>query len=447
MKRNAIEHLITWKEAGGQLPALLYGCKGCGKTWLALDFAKAFFEGYFYINLENDAAKKKQLEEGSKRVTSRSEMLLLLSECFELPIELFSVFLIIFDETSCSKSVQEMLLNYAPLPENTNPLAEESSLERITCYLLLISSCNDEALTRAIAEPDHLQAIFVAPLQFDEFLMAIGSEWYAEVIQGHYQTSHRIPMIVHKELLDLFEDYLSIGGIPAAINEYLQTESIDNVAEVHRTIFNNLCSHIRKHYDEGIALKMQQVMEVLPAQLVKENQKFQYKLLRKGATYQLYAEAIEALKNNFIVYQCSKLSEENNFKLFPMDVGVYHSIVQYPEMQERIRSLVTPGKFYMPELTFRKDMLDCYFMQTITAKKQAVSFWESASQAKIDFLLDLGETYRIPFEIKTTEASRSRSIQVYRNEFPAPYSIRLSQNNYEISEQQKNIPYYALFCL
>ena len=85
---------------------------------------------------------------------------------------------------------------------------------------------------------DNTDVLKISPLQFDEYLKAIGSEWYTEIIQAHYQTKKKIPEIVHKEMLNLFRDYLRIGGMPAAINEFLHTESFDNIPTIHRNLFD-----------------------------------------------------------------------------------------------------------------------------------------------------------------------------------------------------------------
>lgn len=423
MKRNAIKALIKWKDQPLRTPLFLYGMKGCGKTYLALDFAKSFFEGSLYINLEQKTSLKMVLEAGCEKIMNSpdaaEEFFLLLSEAFDVPAEFLAGFLIVFDEVMASEPIYRMLLQFSEEEWQFCLLA-------ITSHTPVFSADYAEMNRNGTAR---LQLLKLFPLQFDEYLQAIGSEWYAEVIKGHYQTNHKIPGIVHNELLELFEDYLKIGGMPAAVNEYQIFNSADNVAEIHKNLYGMLSYHIQSNYEESLALKMKQVIEVVPEQLAKENQKFQYKLIRKGATFALYQQAIQTLLQDSILICCSKTGEANSFKLFPPDVGMYYSMAGQ-ELQNGCK----------------KELLDCYVMQALTARGYKPCFWESASQARIDFILQREEGM-IPVEVKTSDNARSKSVSIYRNEFHIPYSIKISSRNFEFVNQIKYIPYYAIFCL
>ena len=98
------------------------------------------------------------------------------------------------------------------------------------------------------------------------------------------------------------------------------------------------------------------------------------------------------------------------------------------------------------ERAFRRQLLDCYVMQTLCACGYEPEFWESASQARIDFLIPM-EGCEIPVEVKTSENARSKSIGVYRASHEIPYSIKISSHNFDFSGGVRSIPYYAIFCL
>ena len=428
MKRNLIQKLIEWKNDEDRKPALITGAKGIGKTYLTLDFAKSFYEGHIYINFENNANIREYI---TKKSAIHQEMNFIEMIClhYEIPIELVGNLLVILDELDACPEALAIFNNFIKI-ENSLPIIVISSKGE------LYQENKDKFL--------HLTLF---PMEFDEFLYALGQEWYAEVIKGHYQTNRRIPQIVHTELLTLFEDYLIVGGMPAAVNEYINSESTNNIAEIHSNMLNNIQMYCKHLASEGEALKMCQVIDVIPEQLMKENKKFQYRLIRKGATYAMYKEAIDHLINQQYLLRCKKthssiiehevniIDEPTQFKLYLHDVGILNSLLHK-------RYVVNEKNEHM----LRKTLIENYTLQALSAKAYQPEFWESNSQAKIDFVIQT-EDGQIPIEAKTNDNTRSKSISVFKTQHDIPYSIKVSSRNYEFSNGIKYIPYYAVFCL
>lgn len=435
MKRNAIQKLITWKENGDTRPVLLTGVTGAGKTYLALEFAKSFYEGHLYINFENNATIRNYLIEKSLKNDQDYDFVELVCQYYQIPEELIGNILIILDEIHASSEVTALFMEYL-------------KLEKII-PLIVISS------TMVGTKVDHesFYHINLYPMGFDEFLVALGQEWYAEVINGHYQTNRRIPQIVHTELLTLFEDYLMVGGMPAAVNEYINTDETYNISEIHKMIFRNIHNTCQESNPESEAFKMKQVLDVLVDQLCKENKKFQYRLIRKGATYAMYKEAIDLLSGQGYLLKCNKssflalnddnkldsekatLEDSTQFKLYSNDVGILNSLID----KQIIKTEKNEG-------LLRKTIIENYILQALTANGYTPSFWESSSQAKIDFIINTSDGL-VPLETKISDNSRSKSISVFKTFFEIPYSIKISSRNYEFSNGIKYIPYYAIFCL
>lgn len=413
MKRNAIGKLIDWKQEKYRPLFFLSGVRGCGKTYLAMDFAKSFFEGILYLNFEQKNIQSMALLAELGKIHTLDALSLCICRLFDVPAEYLGNFLIVLDEVCGEDTLWNFLLS--------------TSKEPVDFCAIVISS-------RMPALPEHSAWLNLYPMTFDEFLSAIGQEWYSEVIRGHYQTGHRIPGIVHEELVDRFNDYLCTGGMPAAINEYLYFEATDNLPEVHKRYLGHVLYEIGRHSDEGEALKMRQVLEVLPAQLSKENQKFQYCQLRKGATNALYQNAIDHLRKAQWIHICRRQGKGEAFKIFPADIGFLYALT---------------GNGILPkekDRPFHRLLLDCYVMQTFAACGYQPEFWESSSQARIDFLLEMDGIW-IPAEVKTAENTRSKSIGVYRSTHEIPYSLKISYHNFDFSNGVRCVPYYAIFCL
>ena len=429
MKRKVIEELIHWKSNHNRQPMLLLGGKGVGKTYLAYDFAKAFFEHICYINFERDSSTL-SLFQSRDRQSAQEQI----REYFHI------------DETATLYNTILILdeVNYCP---QVFRVLKEQLFHGIFDYILTISS------TPIMAEHENLfRNLHVYPLEFDEFLRATSNEWYIEAIIHHYRTNTNMPEIVHKELLYFHELYLQIGGMPGMINEYLNLNDPVNISEQHRVLMGSYSDYILRNNSDSDSLKMKQVFDSLIYQLTKENKKFQYKIIRKGTTHAMYQDPIERLVLQNYVIRCNRIGTEqlqtpsdiilmnnasdkniSNFKLYYPDTGLL-----YTKIVEEYGISKIP--------TSRKTLLENYVAQSLQAKHYPFAFWESESMAKIDFII-AKNLELLPIEVYDGEKTRSKSISVLKQKCEFPYAIKISAKNFDYSGQIKYVPYYAVFCL
>lgn len=430
MKRKAIDGLIEWNNNQFDKPVLLTGAKGVGKTYLAYDFARSFFEQILYINFEREPVSHEIF-----RTKDSYDALTRLIDHFSMTEEALENNrggrILILDEISyCPEALYHL-----------TPLRDSGFFPRI---IVITSSLIPEIYSSSlIVLPIH-------PLEFDEFLLATANDWYIEAITTHFETNKPLPEIVHKELLTLHELYMRIGGMPGSINEYLNFNSLVNISEQHSLQIGAYHDYILQSNPEGEALKMNQVIDSLPLQLMKPNKKFQYKLIRKGTTYAMYKDAILMLKELEYALQCNKCQidepvtdrtdtaalnteELTNFKLYLPDIGFLYS-------------KITEENFPLSDPVVRKALLENYVAQAFHAKAYPLWFWESDSMAKIDFIL-YREEQLIPVEVHIDENTRSKSISVLKQRVDFPYSVKISSKNFDYANQVKYVPYYAVFCL
>ncbi len=429
MKRKVIDKLIGWKTDTQDIPILLTGAKGVGKTYLAYDFAKSFFEHIYYINFEREPLQAR-LFQAETEATIVERLLVKFNITEDLPSE---TRILILDEISFCQEALNILKN--------------RRLAGAFDYILAITSH---------PLPKEYQAQFlricVHPLEFDEFLRATGNEWYIETIMNHYDSSLKIPEIVHQELLALHKLYLQIGGMPAMVNEYLNLSNTVNVSEQHSFIIGSYHDYIYRDNSDSDALKMNQVFDSLAYQLMKENRKFQYKIIRKGTTHAMYRDAIKKLVDQNYVIRCNRMNTEllqsplqltllddtndednSNFKLYLPDTGLLYSRLIEEQGQEGVNH-------------HNKALLENYIAQSLHAKNYPFVFWESDSMAKIDFII-CKDNNIIPIEVFPDEKTRSKSISVLKQRYDIPYSIKISSKNFEYSNHVKYVPYYAAFCI
>lgn len=423
MNRKLINKLIEWKNSQNPAPLLLTGARGVGKTYLLLEFAKTFYEKYIYINFERETYWYDCL---IQRGEIPDEGFLL--EYFHLT-SLENSTLFIFDEIGACADLEKTLRFLVKLQE----------------------ICSVAAVSSQRVPSDQFTHLKLYPIDFEEFLIATGNAWYAEVIEAHFLSNKEIPEIVHKELLAFFEDYLRIGGMPSAVNEYINTGSKYNISEKHRILMDSYLSCVRQQNPEGEALKISQILAVMDQQFTKENHKFQYSLIRKGASQAVYSEAMQFIRDTYYSLPCYKAEEElkkapqerlrglktednpGNFKLYFLDVGILYSLFKTQEAE-------------ITEI-MRKSLLENYIAAAFAAKGYSLYFWESSSQAKIEFLIPK-EGILLPVEVRTGDNTRSKNISVFRKNCGlAGDSIKISTKNFAYGNNIKYVPVYAVFCI
>ncbi len=429
MKRKVIDELIKWKTEKHEFPILLTGAKGVGKTYLSYDFAKSFFEQICYINFEREPLQS-QLFQKDDGFSTKERLIKYFNINSEQPVQNR---ILILDEISFC---EEALL-----------VLSEHQLISTFDYIIAISS-------HPLANEwwKHFLHFQIHPLEFDEFLRATSNDWYIETIINHYNSSSKIPEIVHKELLSLHQLYLQIGGMPGIVNEYLNLMDAVNISEQHSFLTGSYHDYINRDNLDSDALKMNQVLDSLIYQLTKENKKFQYKIIRKGTTHAMYREAIEKLVEQNYVIRCNRIhtmdltqpsqvfllndaceTDNSNFKLYLNDTGLLFSKIVEIQGIQGVEE-------------HKKALLENYVAQSLQAKNYPFVFWESESLAKIDFLI-VKDLELIPIEIFLGENTRSKSISVLKQKCDFPYSIKISEKNFEYSANIKYVPYYAVFCL
>lgn len=435
MNRKIFERIMEWDKQKTDQALILTGAPGTGKTYLSLELAKHFHDSYVYLNPLNDHRIRAALLELSTE--ELPDFTVFLQNYYQIPSEWLNEFLVILDDFDTFDPIMY--------------LVETLITQSINFRFLIITN---KRPTAKLSE--HCFVCEVAPLQFDEYLKAIGSEWYTEIIQAHYQTKKKIPEIVHKEMLNLFRDYLRIGGMPAAINEYLHTETLNNISSVHRNIYYMYTSKF-SCYDESSIIRLKQILHSVPGQLIKENKNYRYNLIRKGATHNLYRKELRYLTDLYLVNKIERAefsviddetllatTQENLFRLYPNDSGMLYSMIMASTSEfndETVEENNDPSHERLFQL-----LSEAYLLQTLSHKNIRTMFWESGSMAKLDFITQFDNCI-MPLEIKYFENKRSKSLHAFRQKFPINSCLKFGMQNFETNDQVTVCPIYSLFCL
>jgi len=202
-----------------------------------------------------------------------------------------------------------------------------------------------------------------------------------------------------------------------------------------------------KYADNSESNKIISAFDSIPVQLAKDNPKFQYKVISKGATSSIFGPSILWLKNSGIVNQVFKANAQmplemykdlSSFKLYMSDVGLFVNKARYPLYQ--IDLSAQPTMISMGPLT------EHYVANELRVKGYGIYYWESNGMAELDFIIQK-EMDIIPIEVKSSIHTKSRSLDLYIKNYNPKYAIRISEKNFGFENNIKSVPLYAVFCI
>ena len=289
---------------------------------------------------------------------------------------------------------------------------------------------------------------YLYPMNFEEFLIAINEEKLLKMIEQSYKTMKPMLEGLHEKALKYYYDYICIGGMPAAILDYIKNGG--NVLkfneEVNEIILTSYMADMAKYTINQESIRNAKIYNSIPAQLGKENKKFKYSLVEKSARAREYESSLNWLISSNMVIKCNSVKMpksplkayiDENFKIYLSDIGL----------------LRTLSKISINEILLNKNMLykgilaENYIAEILYAKNREIFYWQiNSGMYEVDFLINVDGDI-IPIEVKASDNTTSRSLNYYVNRYKPKYSIRLSTKNFCFSNNIKAIPLYAAYLI
>jgi len=431
MKRKISNSLLEWKNDPKRMPLIINGARQVGKTYIVERFGMEQYENMLYLNMEIESNLCKFME----TELSPNKIIQYL-EVAKLKEIIPGKTLIFFDEIQvCERALTSLKYFNEQMPE----------YDIIAAGSLLGVAVNREKYSFPVGKVNELNMF---PLDFEEFLWAMNMEKLAEEIRYHYSENKAMPEALHNLALEMYKKYFIIGGMPAAVVGFIETDSFIKVQNIQNNILNEYIADMAKYADPTTSVKIRACYNSIPAQLAKENTKFQYKVVQRGGTATIFGEAIEWLTMAGIVRKCQRLEhgfipviayiDLINFKLYMADSGIL-------TLQSRIplQTILSPVEV---DNTFLGAMTENYVAQVFATKGYDLLYWQSEGKAEVDFILQIGEMV-IPVEVKKGRRNRSKSLGVFADKYKSPYSIRISKKNFGFENGIKSVPLYAAFCI
>lgn len=430
MKRKIEEQLRAWKnKTADRLPLIVNGARQVGKTYILRKFGEEQFKNVVYINLETNLTIASYFNDNIA-----PERLLRYLEASTGERIIPEETLIIFDEIqSCERALTALKYFCEETPEYH--IAAAGSLLGV--------AINRQHYSFPVGK---VETLTLYPLDFEEYLWARDQELLSEEICRAYEKMEPLPDALHQKAIELYREYLLIGGMPACINAFLKSGSFLDVPLVQSEILDNYIADMAKYASNTDSVKIRACYNSIPAQLAKDNKKFQYKVVQKGGSATLFGASIEWLNLAGVVLKCQRINQAfepiavyadlSAFKLYMGDVGLL--TMKSGLSQQTVLS--GEGNTFMGAVT------ENYVAQQLAAKGYDLYYWESSNTAELDFVLQKGNQI-IGIEVKKGEHVRSRSLSVFVDSYKPAYSIRLSLKNFGEKDGLKSVPLYAAFCV
>lgn len=433
MRRQIYSKLLAWKIDPDRKPMILNGARQIGKTWILKEFGKYEYKNVAYINCDTTPEMSnlfydydiKRLIRGFSSFTGEDiypgETLIILDEIQEVPRGITS-------------------LKYFCENANEYHIIAAGSLLGVR----LRSKKDHDRENFGTGFPvGKVDEITMYPMNFLEFVDATGNNnLTSQIIEHRYE--ELTPFST--KLKDLLRQYYYVGGMPEVVAKYIKNENLKQVRKIQNRILSDYEQDFSKHVPENILPKVTMVWNSMTSQLAKENKKFVYGVVKKGARAKDFEDAIQWLINADLIHKVIRVNKVQRplkfyedlsaFKLFVSDLGLLGAMADVTAKE------VLTGENFFSE--YKGAFTEQYVAQEIISLGEKLFYYSKEnSPLEIDFLVQKDELY--PIEVKAEENLKSKSLRsVYEmNHNLKP--VRFSMSNYKEQDWMVNVPLYFVY--
>jgi uncharacterized protein len=423
MHRSIMHNMEEWKNSPLRKPLILQGARQVGKTWIMKEFGSKFFQKTAYINFESSIRLQNIFQEDFSIAR--------LISIFEIEsgqkIEPSNT-LIILDEIQEAERGLTALKYFYENASEYYVIAAGS--------LLGISIQKDSAFP--VGKVDFLT---LYPMSFEEFLINSDEKPLAEALHnGEWD----VLLPFHERLTHYLRTYYFVGGMPEVVQAYINTRDFALVRIIQNNIITGYENDFAKYAQPEIVPRIRMVWQSVLGQLAKENKKFTYGQLKKGARAQTFESAIHWLVNAGLILKSYRVAKPaiplksyfdfDVFKLYLLDIGLLNAM---GDISEQI--LLNKNQI----LTEYKGALTEQFVAQELTLQHDLYYWSADNgSAELDFLLQKGQNI-IPVEVKAEENLKAKSLFVFEGKYKTGKATRLSMSRYRQNRWMVNIPLYA----
>lgn len=443
--RKAYDKLLEWKKSvNGESAMLIEGARRVGKSYLSKRFAENEYESYIYLDFAN--IEKEIIDLFENEMTDLDVFFLKLQSFYGVRL-VNRGSCIIFDEVQRYPRARQMI----------KYLVADGRYDYIETGSLISIKQN----VQDIVIPSEEDAIQLNPLDFEEFLNALGEDLLVEYIRECFTNKVPLGAALHRKAMNLFRLYMIVGGMPQAVDKYCETKNLQDVHRVKQRILKLYREDISK-FARGYEAKVLAIFDEIPTQLTKHEKKFSLASLNKNARYREYEDSFMWLSESKIVNHCFNSTEPTlginlnvdrlTLKCYMADTGllITQAIEDGTVLEEEVLKAIMFDRVGINEGMFLENMVS----QMLVASGHKLFFFSRVDKAdyhnniEIDFLVR-DQKKICPVEVKSGEFKKHTSIDRFTKKYSDKVGISyiLCMKDLKQEENVVLMPVYMAMCL
>lgn len=426
MERTVLQQLSEWKRRSDRKPLILNGARQVGKTWAIREFARREYAKEAYIICR----KNDLVEEVFKKDFDIDRIIRSLRAISGVDISPADTLIILDEVQEIPEAIESLKYFCENAPEY---------------HIAVAGSMLGISLHAGVSFPvGKVNVIDVYPMNFEEFLMALGENEAYKVLKSHdFETTN----LLHEKYVDLLRQYYYVGGMPEAVKKYVETGALNEVRRIQNEILQGYELDFSKHAPREQVERIRMVWRSVPSQLFKDNKKFIYGALRTGARAKDFEMSLQWLQDAGLIYKvprCTKpalpldiYQDFSAFKIYILDTGLLGAMVKTTAEQVLINKEIFTE--------YKGGMTEQYVLQQLISQGAEPIYYYSAdnSRLELDFVIQYNGAL-LPIEVKAGTNVRANSLSNMLRENAGLRAVRFSMLPFTRQEQLTCVPLYAL---
>ena len=435
LKRKIEQKLKDWKAAENRRPLIIKGCRQCGKTFSVLNFAKKNYKHVVYLNFYENPDYASVFA-GALDVDT---IVMMLSALLgrEAVFESGSTVLILDEIQECPEARTALKFFRT---DGRYDVIGTGSLPGVKGY-------GKEPKSVPVGSET---VIDMYPLDFEEFLWANGiSDPVIEMLKKCLENEIPVPEALHSRMRQLLLQYAVVGGMPDAVQTFVDTKRMDEVLQIQRDIVRSYEDDMIKYAEKKDKSRIRECFQSIPKQLSRENKKFQYSVVKKGSTASKYAGSLQWIEDAGIIVRCYNLNitelpldgnaKEDVFKVYMSDCGLFVSMLEDGTQYDILR-----GNLH----GYKGAIFENLIADIFGKMGRKLYYFHKDSGLEVDFVIRYkGQCTLVEVKAATGNTKSTRTILHHPEKYHVSHAIKLGDSNVGRDGQLLTLPLYMAFLL